>query len=81
MVQSEDWDKLNPFSLVLFELSRIAISETSYSLYLRILLFTFIIGPKQGLSSLVGIKTSPAGFIEALLAILATYETSPSFIH
>ena len=38
-------------------------------------------GQKRGLSSLVGIKTSPAAFIEPLIAILATYETSPSFIH
>lgn len=38
-------------------------------------------GPKRGLSSLVGIKTSTAAFIEPLLPILATYETSPSFIH
>lgn len=38
-------------------------------------------GPKRGLSSLVGIKISPAAFIEPLLAILATDETSPSFIH
>ncbi|KAK7298828.1 hypothetical protein VNO77_46373 [Canavalia gladiata] len=34
LVQSEDWDKFFPFSLVLFELSRIAISGTKVVLSL-----------------------------------------------